>query len=129
MADTVNVQTLHESATHLTVLCVNVSDGTGEANVAKVDVSGLSVGGTTTRVIVEKIQYCVYGAELILEWDATTDVPFAYLQGHGEIDATEYGGIRNNAGAGITGDILFTFTAARAGAGDGYTVLMKMRKN
>lgn len=123
MADAVTSQTLRNSGSDIAMLFTNLSDGTGEGNVVKVDVSALGC----TRVAVTRIQYSVTGCELTLKWDATTDVKFAVLQGNGVIDASHLGGIHNNAGAGVTGDIMFDFTAARADAGDSYTVLLEMR--
>jgi len=132
MADAVTSQVLCESAGYITMLFTNRSDGTGEADVKKVDVSAMTPACTT--VVVEKIIYAVSGCELIMEWDATTDVPFCVLGGpgagvSGEIDASQFGGIHNNAAAAnLTGDIFFTFTAAIADAGDSYTVILHMRK-
>jgi hypothetical protein len=42
MADAVAVTVLYESMADYIVLCTNISDGTGEAAVTKVDVSALS---------------------------------------------------------------------------------------
>jgi hypothetical protein len=132
MADAVTSQTLCESAGYITMLFTNRSDGTGEAAVVKVDVSGLTPACTT--VVVEKIIYAVSGCDLTLAWDATTDVPFCVLGGpaagvSGVIDASEFGGIHNNAAAAnLTGDIVFTLTGAIAAAGNSYTVILYMRK-
>ena len=127
MADAVTSQTLRESADYVTMLFTNRSDGTGEADVKKVDVSALTPACST--VVVEKIIYSVYGTTLIMEWDATADVVFACLQGDGVIDASEFGGIHNNAAAAnLTGDIFFTFTGAITSADDCYTVILHMRK-
>lgn len=123
MADAVTSQTLRNNGDELHMLFTNLSDSTGEGNVVKVDVSALG----WSRVAVTRIKYCVYGCELTLKWDATADVIFAVLNGSGDLDFSD-APIVNNAGAGITGDIMFDFTAARADAGDCYTVLLEMRR-
>ena len=69
MGDAVTSQTLSESAGYITMLFTNRSDGTGEADVKKVDVSAMTPACST--VVVEKIIYNVYGTTLIMEWDAT----------------------------------------------------------
>ena len=61
-------------------------------------------------------------------WDATADVPaFTLPQNHsGAMDWTPQGGLHNNAGAGKTGNILFTTTGHAVG--DTYTVTLYMHK-
>jgi hypothetical protein len=63
-----------------------------------------------------------------LLWDATTDVVCLTL---GENDFVSFnfarfGGLTNNAGAGKTGDLLFTTVGA--GSGDKYTVVIEVLK-
>jgi hypothetical protein len=122
MADAVTSQTLRNGA-ELVMLFTNLSDGTGEADVVKVDVSALSL----SKVEILRIQYDIYGCELTMKWDATTDVIFAVLNGSGDLDFRA-APIVNNAGAGVTGDVMFDFTGSRADAGDSYTVILTMRK-
>ena len=62
-------------------------------------------------------------------WDATTDVLILTL-GEADFvsfDFSRFGGLTNNAGAGKTGDILFTTVGAASG--DRYTVVMEVYKN
>ena len=61
-------------------------------------------------------------------WDATTDVLAMNIPDAQAIDLNlrDIGGIPNNAGAGITGDIMFT-TVGHA-AGDRYTIILGLKK-
>ena len=125
MADAVSSQTLIDGAKHVVMKFTNLSDGTGESAVLKVDVSALN--GAPTRVRIMKVHYSVAGMVATLLWDATTDVRIVDLQGDGCLDATGYGGLYNNAGAGVTGDILLTTTGHTAN--DSYTIILEMVKD
>jgi hypothetical protein len=61
-------------------------------------------------------------------WDATTDVPaFVLAPGQAQMDFSKFGGLINNAGAGVTGDIMFTTIGHSAG--DTYSIILHMKKN
>lgn len=129
MADAVTSQTLLDSATWAVMKFTNTSDGTGESAVLKVDVSALSPAASL--VTVSKIYYSVSGMVARLLWDATTDVTMVDLQGDGCMDfdsgpARDFRGLTNNAGAGVTGDILLTTVGHTAG--DSYSIILVMRK-
>ena len=126
MANTVTTQTLLDGPRNLVILLTGVLDTSNEARVIKVDVS--SYDPVPTKVRVDKIQYSIAGAlQVLLDWDATTDVTFAVLSGQGEIEACKFGGLQNNAGAGVTGDIYLTTLGYSAGTVS-YTVLLEMTK-
>ncbi len=125
MADTVSSQTIIDGSKYVVQKFTNISDGTGESAVVKVDVSALSPAATT--VSIEKIWYTVTGMVATLLWDATTDVRIVDLSGYGELDMKDFGGLINNAGTGITGDILLTTTGHSSG--DSYSIILKMRKS
>lgn len=101
----------------------------GEADVAGgtiVDVSTLtnSAGETCTKVRLDKIQYET-DATVKLDWDATADVTFFVAPpGQDTKSYREFGGINNNAGAGVTGDVLIPAPAASAN----YTMTLWFRK-
>lgn len=141
MADAVTSQTLFDDGGHIVVHLTNVSDGTGESAVAKVDISTFVGGGTTTRCAVEAIAWACTGMGFNLLWDATTDVPFFstgnatsqgfidYMNGtsnRGPGTGPGKTGITNNAGTGVNGDILLT--TAGHNAGDSYVVTLWLRK-
>lgn len=125
MADAVSSQTLIDGTRNVVMKFTNTSDGTGEAAVLKVDVSALS--GAPSKVTIEKIHYSVAGMVARLLWDATTDVTIVDLQGDGQMDLSCFGGLYNNAGAGVTGDILLTTVGHTAG--DSYSIILEMQKS
>ena len=131
MADAVTSQTLFDNERTAIMKFTNISDGTGESAVLKVDVSALTPsasGKTCTRVTVTKIYIASHGMEVRMFFDATTDVPF-YLSSPGAtqtLDMSGFGGITNNAGTGVTGDIVFS--TADASSGDTYWCILEMTK-
>jgi hypothetical protein len=136
-ADAVTSQTLQDADDFAIMRFTNLSDGTGESAVLKVDVSGLDVSGRNgaacSGVEIESIEYSVSGMSVSLLWDADTDVRATVLGGSagaisGKMDFLMAGphGLTNNAGAGKTGDILLTTTGHTSG--DSYDITLKMRK-
>ena len=109
----------------------NISDGTGETAVTKVNVANLAPSGSgkpCTGVVVSKISSVCHGLEVRMYWDATTDVPFflSTINTNYLNDFSNFGGITNNAGAGKNGNIVFS--TADQSAGDTYTVVLEMIK-
>jgi hypothetical protein len=131
MADAVTSQTLIDGPNKAVMKFTNVSDGTGESAVTKVDVSALAAsadGNACTEVVIERIWWQCIGMKVQILWDATSD-QFCIELGEnqsGDHDYSSFGGITNNAGSGKTGDIAFT-TVGHA-SGDTYTVILYMRK-
>ena len=132
MADAVTSQTLFDGDKHVVMKFTNISDGTGESAVKKVDVSALESdinGNTCTSVAIEKIWWQCIGMKVRMFFDATSDAFIIELGENqsGYHDYSEFGGITNNAAAsGKTGDIDFT-TIGHSSA-DTYTIILKMRK-
>ncbi len=124
MADAVSSQTIIDGARNVVMKFTNLSDGTGESAVVKVDVSALQ--GAPSRVDIQRIHYNVTGMVVTMLWDATTDVRIMELAGDGWFDFCHFGGLTNDAGAGVTGDISFTTTGATAG--DSYSIVLEMTK-
>lgn len=126
MADAVASQTLFDGSKTAILKFTNVSDGTGESAVLKVDVSALA--GAPTEVAIERIWYATAGMSVRILWDATTDVDafLIPLDQCGEFDFREFGGLKNNSGTGKTGDIMFSTIAHTAS--DVYTIIMQVRK-
>lgn len=132
MADAVTSQTLTDNDRRAVIKLTNVSDGTGESAVTKVDVSALNTdreGRTCTGVAIERIHYDVNGMKVRVLWDATTDADCIILTdaSAGTLCFKDFGGLTNNAGAGVTGDIKFTTIAASAN--DSYSVVLCLLKN
>ena len=126
MADAVTSQTLADGPRNVVMKFTNVSDGTGEAAVTKVDVSALAGAPSTVKIM--KIKYSTFGMAVRILWDATADVVAWLLPAdhEGEIDFTLIGGLINDAGAGVTGDI--QFTTLGHSSGDTYAIILEMAK-
>lgn len=131
MADSVTTQIIENGVRNLVMKFTNVSDGVGETAVVKVDASTFTPA-LTASLKVRKIEYNVTGGAVRLLWDATTDITFAYLTGYGTLCLEDTQGIVNNAGTGVTADILLTtsgFIAAGASnPASGYTLVFYMTK-
>lgn len=125
MADSVDSLVLQSGGKHHIVRLTNISDGTGETSVAKVDISTLvkSDGTVPTRTRVKEIFWNIQGFTSIrLYWDHTTDDEIAMLSGSGYLDLHAVGGLLDPASTGGTGDILLTTAGAVSGAT--YTILL-----
>jgi len=132
MADAVTSQTLMDGERVAIMKFTNISDGTGETAVTKVNVANLApdaFGKACTGVTVTKITSVCHGMEVRMYWDATTDVPFflAAVNTNYTNDYEKIGGITNNAGTGKNGNILFSTSDATSG--DTYTVVLEMVKS
>ena len=132
MADAVTTQTLLDGERLAIMKFTNISDGTGETAVTKVNVSTLTAsnsGKTCTGVTVTKITSVCHGMEVRMYWDASTDVPFflSTINTNYENDFSNFGGITNNAGTGKNGNIVFS--TSDASSGDTYTVVLEMVKS
>ena len=107
----------------------NVSDGTGETTVVKVDVSALGAnqnGVPCNGVTIRRIHASVSGMSVNVLWDATTDVSaFVIAPGIYSFDLST-APLWNNAGEGKTGDVLFSTIGASSG--DTYSIILEMIK-
>ena len=131
MADAVTSQVVFDGTRTAVMKFTNISDGTGETAVLKVDVSALTgfQGQTCTGVNIVTLDAMTVGMGVDILWDATTDV-ICYTIGADQFvtfDFARFGGLSNNSGAGKTGDIMFTTVGATAG--DRYTIVLEMTKN
>lgn len=126
MANTVTSQTILDGDRNLVMLFTGLLDTSNESRVVKVDASTFVPAATKIRI--DKVQYSISSQlSLILDWDADTDVRFLALSGQGEIEACKFGGLQNNAGTGVTGDIALT-TVGWASGSQSYTLLLEMTK-
>jgi len=131
MADAVATQTLFDGTKRVVQKFTNISDGTGESAVKKVDVSALTTGldgVACTGVVIERIWWQCIGMKVQILWDATTDVLCIELGENqsGNHEYSVFGGLTNNSGSGKTGDVMFT-TVGHTSA-DTYTIILDMRK-
>jgi hypothetical protein len=131
MADTVASQTIDDGPKYAVIKLTNVSDGTGESAVTKVDVSSLASnanGVACTGATIQKIWWQCTGMKVSILFDATSDVLAIQLGENqsGYHDYTSFGGLTNNAGSGKTGDI--KFTTVGHSSGDTYTIILYLKK-
>ena len=120
MADTVTSQTIQDGERVAVLKFTNVSDGTGESAVKKVDVSALttnSAGESCTSVSIARIYWACVGMRVNIEFDASTNVLAMPLPADSTGDEYYdlFSGIPNNAGSGVTGDIDFTTVGHSSG--------------
>jgi|TARA_R110000796_G_scaffold13473_1_gene43566 hypothetical protein len=132
MADAVTSQTIQDGERKAVLKFTNISDGTGEAAVKKIDVSALSAnsaGSACTEVAVAKIWWQCVGMGVELLNDATTDTLIIGLSpdSNGYHDYSDFSGIPNDAGSGKTGDVMFTTIGASSS--DTYTVIVEVLKS
>ena len=132
MADAVASQIIVDGSSFVAIKLTNISDGTGETAVTKVDVSALEADSRTglscTDVNIERIWWQCIGMKVRILFDADTDVMAIELGENqsGNHDYSIFGGLTNNAGTGKTGDV--KFTTVGASSGDTYTVILYLRK-
>ena len=133
MADAVTSQTiLDDGGRNLVMKFTNISDGTGESAVAKIDVSGLTVNAVTdqacNRVVLNRIWFSNVGMGFQLLWNADSNV-FICQAPKDWSDTWDFSmgmkslpGITNNAGTGVDGKLLLTTNDHSSG--DTYSVLV-----
>lgn len=131
MADAVTSQTILDGERLFIGKFTNISDGTGEAAAVKIDVSALnpnSFGLACNGVKINKIWAQTQGMAVDILWDATTDVVCETIPENQFylMDYSSFGGLPNNAGTGVTGDVLFTTVGAASG--DRYTIIIEAIK-
>ena len=137
MADAVTSQTLSDGDRTTVMKFTNISDGSGEASVKKVDVSTLTAnsdGAACARVHITQVWYAISGMRVDLEWNASSNVKALILGAgvaleptNGHFDFRSFGGIKNNAGGGINGDI--DLTTLHHTANDAYTIILELSKS
>ena len=132
MADTVTTQTIQDGERTAVLRFTNVSDGSGESAVKKVDVSALaknSAGKECTEVHIQRIYWATVGMSVNLEFDASSNVLAIGLPANSTGDEyyDNFTAIPNNAGSGKTGDV--KFTTIGASNTDTYTVIVEVLKS
>ena len=130
MADIVTVQTIADVAgvKHVSKM-TNISDGTGESLVTKIDASATQAMSEDATKVLARIWYSINttnrnaGVELL--WGGTTNGTMVVLSGQGHWDLRTFGdGITNNAIT-ATGDVLLS--TRNFVSGDNYTILVEFR--
>jgi hypothetical protein len=117
MANLITQRTLLDGSRLSTVQIDITGDGTGEETATQIiDASALNGAPATFKI--RAIQWALVGFSVQLLWDATTNVhAFTLPAGSDGLRFSDTGAhIINNAGAGITGDLLMTTTGLAAGS-------------
>ena len=132
MADTVTSQTIQDTDRKAIMRFTNVSDGTGESAVKKVDVSALnsnSAGVACSSVDIARIWWATVGMSVKIDFDASSNVLAINLPADSTGDEyyDDFTAIPNNAAAsGFTGDL--DFTTLGHSSGDTYMIVLKLVK-
>lgn len=128
MADTVTTTQVYSGPRRKVTQITNRSDGTGETNVVKIDISAFtnSNGRTADHMAIDYIEYAVWGFNFVtLAFDHTTDDVLAVLSGNGYLDYAYMGGFIDPQSSGGTGDLVLSTDGAVTDAG--YNIVLHWR--
>jgi hypothetical protein len=137
MADAVTNTELLDGRRKVILHMTNISDGTGESAVSKLDISASeamdqATGKVSTYMSVAEVEYDIFGFDSVrILADATTDQVLVLLPaGSGYKDFRHTGGVfpANTGAAGFTGDILLT-TGGTPASGDTYDITLTLIKH
>ena len=110
MANTIEVQTIEDGERNYIIRLHIEGDGSGEETATQIiDVSTLHNSPTSLTLMRVSSAFVGFSAELY--WDATANVHFWILPDYIQdvsFDGGMNSGIPNNAGTGVTGDVLVT---------------------
>lgn len=132
MADTVDVNVVFQGTRRYAIRLTNISDGTGESNEVKLDISTLigPRGREVTYTIIEEIEWNVQGfTYVLLEWDHTVDDEIDVLSGAGYKTYIAQGGLKDPQSSGGTGDILLTTGTGAAGSTYDIYIVLRLEDN
>ena len=130
MADTVTTQTIADtSGVKFVAKLTNLSDGSGETLVKKIDASELTFMSEDGNRTIARVYYSINtsdrksGVEIL--WDGATNATALFLSGQGFMDfRTDGNSIPNNATT-PTGDVLLS--TKNFASGDNYTIVVEFR--
>ena len=130
MADTVTTQTIADtSGVKFVAKLTNLSDGSGETLVKKIDASELSFMSEDGNRSIARVYYSINtsdrksGVEIL--WDGATNATALFLSGQGFMDfRTDGNSIPYNATT-PTGDVLLS--TKNFASGDNYTIIVEFR--
>ena len=130
MADTVTTQTIADtSGVKYVIKLTNISDGSGEILVKKIDASETTFMSEDGARAIARVYYSINasdnksGVELI--WDGATTATALFLSGQGVMDfRTDGNSFKNNAIT-PTGDVLLS--TKNFATGDNYSLIVEFR--
>ena len=130
MADTVTTQTIADtSGVKYVIKLTNISDGSGEILVKKIDASETTFMSEDGARAIARVYYSINasdkksGVELV--WDGETNATALFLSGQGFMDfRTDGNSFKNNAIT-PTGDVLLS--TKNFANGDNYSLIVEFR--
>jgi len=130
MADAVTTQTIADtSGVKYVIKMTNISDGTGETLVKKVDASELTFMSEDGNRKIARLWYSVNTANpksaVEIVWDGATDSTAVILGGNGYLDLRTAGNEITNDATTPTGDVLLS--TKNFAIGDNYTIIVEFR--
>ena len=130
MADTVTSQVLSDtSGVKYVVKLTNISDGSGESLVTKVDASGTTFMTEDGNRKIARVWYSINTANnksaVELIWDGETNATAMLLSGNGYFDLRTAGNEITNNATTPTGDVLLS--TKNFAIGDNYTIIIEFR--
>ena len=130
MADTVTTQTIADtSGVKFVAKLTNLSDGSGETLVKKIDASELTFMSEDGNRTIARVYYSINTSDrksdVEILWDGETNATALFLSGQGFMDfRTDGNSIPNNATT-PTGDVLLS--TKNFASGDNYTIIVEFR--
>ena len=130
MADTVTTQTIADtSGVKYVIKMTNLSDGSGETNIKKIDASETTFMSEDGERALARVYYSINtsdgksGVELI--WDGVTNATALFLSGQGKIDLRTDGNSFKNDATTPTGDVMLS--TKNFANGDNYSIIVEFR--
>ena len=130
MADAVTTQTIADtSGVKYVIKMTNISDGTGETLVKKVDASELTFMSEDGNRKIARLWYSVNTSNpksaVEIVWDGATNSTAVMLGGNGYLDLRTAGNEITNDATTPTGDVLLS--TKNFAIGDNYTIIVEFR--
>jgi hypothetical protein len=126
MANKTALRTILDNDRYVTVLATGILDTGNVSATAAVDVSALTP--PCAYLSLEEVNFSITSPlQVILAFDATTDVEAACLEGTGGMCYKDFGFLPDSRATGTTGDLLIS-TLGYASGSVSYSVLIKALK-
>ena len=126
MANALTTQIITDGPRNATVKVTGVLDTSNQALTTVVDPA--NYGFSPAEFLIDYINYSISDQlEAQLLWKATTDVMIMPLAGRGRMSFHDFGGLKNNAGAGKTGAIGLLTTGWTSGT-QVFTITLELVK-
>lgn len=125
---TIATQTIIDGPRNAVVKIVGTLSAADQPQTTVVNVSTLAFSPPFVNIM--HVDYSISdGIEVQLLWNATTDTLIMPLAGRGRMSFVDFGGLSNNAGAGVTGNIDLQTTGGATVTGTSvYTIILEMAK-